>query len=45
MGKEGDISANAPEFSAIAVDQIDLELSPFLDRLSTVGGQTVDRQA
>lgn len=28
MGKEGDISANAPESSAITVDQIDLELSP-----------------
>ena len=43
MGKEGDISANAPESSAITVDQIDLELSPLLDRLLTVGGQSVDR--
>jgi hypothetical protein len=45
MGNKGDIVANCPESSAFAVDRIDLELSPFLDRLWPVGGQNVDRQA
>jgi len=45
MWGRGDISINAPEFSAIAVDWIDLELRPYLDWLALVGGQNVDRQA
>jgi hypothetical protein len=45
MGNKGDIVTNAPYFGAFAVDQIDLELSHFLDGPSSIGGQSVDRQA
>ena len=45
MGNKGDIVANAPESSAVAVERIDLELHPFLDGLLPSGGQSVDRSA
>jgi len=45
LGIKGDIVAKAPESSTVAVDRIDLELGPFLDRPLSGGGQSVDRQA
>ena len=45
VGKKGDIPTKDPESGTFTVDWIGLELGLFLDRLTPVSGQDVDRQA